>query len=90
MTINGLRLEQTCGACPEQYDVFNDVGRQVAYFRLRHGLFYAQCPYVGGETVYEVNTIGDGLFDESERERQLYLATFAVLNWIVENTLGRK
>ena len=39
-TINGYRLILTCGACPEQYDVF-DGDRQVGYLRLRHGHFRA-------------------------------------------------
>lgn len=33
MKIGNFTLEQTCGACPEQYDVFKD-GEPVAYLRL--------------------------------------------------------
>ena len=33
-----IKLIQTCGACPEQYDAF--IGEeQVGYLRLRHGYF---------------------------------------------------
>ena len=68
-----LKLIQTCHACPEQYDVFNEEGIQVGYLRLRWGHFYAQC-YVSSfhhPTVYEADTIGDGLFDSSERTHHL-------------------
>lgn len=33
-----LHFEQTCFACPEQYDVYYG-SRKVGYVRLRHGLF---------------------------------------------------
>lgn len=36
MNFNGLRFELTCGACPEQYDVYNGE-TQVGYVRLRWG-----------------------------------------------------
>ena len=76
-TINGYRLILTCGACPEQYDVF-DGDRQVGYLRLRHGHFRADYPDSGGETVYEADTIGDGLFDSDEREEHLTKAIDAL------------
>jgi hypothetical protein len=70
-------LELTCGACPEQYDVYRGEDR-VAYFRLRHGYFYAQCPWVGGETVYEAYPKGDGCFHADEQEYYLTRALEAV------------
>ena len=76
-TINGYRLELTCGACPEQYDVF--LGEElVAYLRLRHGWFYAACPYVGGTVVYEAYPKGDGMFEDDEREFYLTEAIKAI------------
>ena len=36
MVINGLIVIQTCGACPEQYDVFLG-DKQIGYVRLRGG-----------------------------------------------------
>ena len=64
-----FRLVQTCGACPEQYDVFDEeTDEQVGYLRLRHGGFRAQYPDVHGETVYSAATEGDGCFMESERD----------------------
>lgn len=77
MNINGYELEETCGACPEQYDVFKD-GKQVAYLRLRYGYFYAACPKCGGETVYEANPQGEGVFDYDERSHFLTEAINAV------------
>ena len=70
-------LEQTCYACPEQYDVFLD-GKQVGYLRLRHGYF--RCDYLncGGETVYGSYTEGDGMFDEEERFYHLNKAIVAL------------
>lgn len=63
---NGLDLRMTCGACPEQYDVFKD-GERVAYYRLRHGCFTVEYPDCGGELIYEVEPNGDGIFDDNER-----------------------
>lgn len=34
MIIQKLEFRETCGSCPEQYDVFKG-GRQVGYVRLR-------------------------------------------------------
>lgn len=34
-----LDFRQTCFACPEQYDVFDDNHNYIAYVRLRHGCF---------------------------------------------------
>jgi hypothetical protein len=75
IVINNYRLICTCGACPEQYDVFdNTTGKQVGYLRLRHGVFRADAPDCGGETVYESFTGGDGVFDEDERAPELQAA----------------
>jgi len=76
--ILGYDLVQTCGACPEQYDVYKD-GEQVGYLRLRHGYFYAQYPYTGGETVFETSQCnGDGIFEEEERDYFLTKAIIAI------------
>ncbi len=74
-----MRLHQTCGACPEQYDVYHGKKR-VGYLRLRHGYFtaeyldvveeeYVRSTHLGifGELVYEAQTKGDGSFHEDER-----------------------
>jgi len=78
--INGLKLVCTCGACPEQYNVFNVDGTQVGYLRLRHGWFYAAVPDVRGKTVHESYPRGDGIFDEDERLAHLTAAIDAIKN----------
>lgn len=79
--IAGCRLICTCSACPEQYDVFDDAtGDQIGYLRLRHGYFRADVPDCGGETVYESEPNGDGVFDnDEERERELANAIAAII-----------
>lgn len=81
--IHGYRLQQTCGACPEQYDVFDDLGQQVAYFRLRHGGFRVDVPDCGGETIYTANPKGDGIFHDDERVRYLTEAVLAVQEYYI-------
>lgn len=73
-----IKLVQTCGACPEQYDAYIDDER-IGYLRLRHGYFSVEYPWVGGEVVYSVNTNGDGLFDDGEREGHLAAARLALI-----------
>ena len=82
-----LELILTCEACPEQYDVMLK-GVEVGYLRLRHGIFYAQCPSVGGETVYEVmfeDGGSDGVFDEADRAIHIPSALLAISRWVTEN-----
>lgn len=64
-----IQLRMTCYACPEQYDAII-AGEEVAYLRLRHGYFMVQVPW-GGETVYEADPEGDGIFEVHEREKYL-------------------
>lgn len=81
--IHGYRLKLTCFACPEQYEVYDDKGNQVAYFRLRHGTFTASVPDYGAELVYKASTIGDGTFTKGERLTQLTAAIVAVQDFYV-------
>ena len=70
-------LVLTCGACPEQYDVFFE-GKNIGYLRLRHGRFYAE--YVPTEEIVYVNhPKGDGIFDDDEREEELTKAIKAIV-----------
>ena len=78
LEIQGCRLVMTCGACPEQYDVYrNDF--QIGYLRLRHGNFMAEYGNCGGTPVYESETVGDGIFQDSEREKHLFAAVAALV-----------
>lgn len=74
----GWTLVQTSFACPEQYNVYDSEENSVGYLRLRHGYFRADYPECGGETVYEANTIGGGVFDEEERDFQISSALKAL------------
>lgn len=62
-----FKLKQTCGACPEQYNVYRN-DECVGFMHLRYGYFYVEC---AGRMVHEANTRGDGIFEESERDRHL-------------------
>ena len=65
--IGEYTLEQTCGMCPEQYEIYlND--KNVAYLRLRHGYFTAK---VGSILVYGARPDGDGGFTCEERDKYL-------------------
>lgn len=77
-SLEDYRLERTCFACPEQYDVFDKDGVQCGYLRLRHGSFRADYPDCGGETVYRAEPKGDGIFDDDEREFYLNEAIKAI------------
>ena len=72
--INGLWFKLTCGACPEQYDVFRG-DEQVAYVRLRFGRLRVDVPDVGGKTIYisDFDEEYKGVFSD-EAERVNYLA----------------
>ncbi len=69
-----FKLVQTCGACPEQYDVYFE-DRKVGYLRLRHGYFRAE--YRGIE-VFGIGTRGDGIFEDGERTKLLNKACQAI------------
>lgn len=74
---NQIKLIQTCGACPEQYDLY--IGdHNIGYLRLRHGYFYAE-HIPSGEVVYEAEPHGDGIFEGNEREFYLKNASDAIL-----------
>lgn len=72
-----IRLVETCGACPEQYDAFDD-NTVVGYLRLRHGRFSVEVPCPGGKTVYEATPKGDGIFEPDERDYYLRFAVDAI------------
>ena len=64
-TIDGLKFEQTCSACPEQYDVYG------ALVHLRHGSFTVY--NASGLLIFHDNPPrADGIF-EDEYQRMEYL-----------------
>lgn len=80
MNIKGLMFNQTCGACPEQYDVINGRGQQVGYVRLRYGWLRCYYPDCRSDKVIYETSIGDdgwtGCFT-SEEERMYHLNAIA-------------
>lgn len=78
ITIDDIILEETCGACPEQYDAFLN-GEQVGYLRLRHGFFRVDFPDCGDKTIYSAHPKGDGCFESEERQFYLTEARKAIL-----------
>lgn len=76
------KLVETCEACPEQYDLVSLLdNKQLAYFRLRWGIFRVDVPDVGGETIYS-KCFDDGFkgsFREEEREEELIKAIRVVI-----------
>lgn len=73
-----IRLVRTCFACPEQYDAYDQDDVQVGYLRLRHGFFRVDFPDCGGETLYKAETVGDGIFEDDERDYHLARAKEAI------------
>lgn len=78
---NGLEIKMTCSAHPEQYDVFKG-GKQVAYYRLRHGEFTVDYPDCMAENILQAQPNGDGIFDDDERLNYLTQAMRVVLERI--------
>jgi hypothetical protein len=74
-----IKLVQTCGACPEQYDAYLD-GEQVGYLRLRWGLFSVRVPNASGKEVLSTGTNGHGCFENDERDVWLNEAAAAILD----------
>lgn len=75
-TFDGLQFVETCFACPEQYDVFDENHKLVGYVRLRYGNLTCEYPDCGGELIYEHTFPTDdlkGSFEENERYNYLGL-----------------
>jgi hypothetical protein len=93
IVVNDTNLDffMTCGACPEQYDVFiND--KQVGYVRLRGGALRAAYPDVEADYTYEVyfDNVWKGCF-EDDNERDFYLDKIAehLYNKFIESEVVR-
>lgn len=59
MTIRLVKIEQTCTACPSQWDAWDEDG-EYYYIRYRWGYLYVCKGEVMGPFVWE-GSIGDGL-----------------------------
>ena len=79
LLIDGYRLDLTCSACPEQYDVYAQ-DTVVGYLRLRHGVFTASIVEAGQikNQVFSMHPEGDGLFEPDERLPALKQAIAAI------------
>lgn len=73
--LKGLEFRMTCGACPEQYDVYEGT-LQVGYVRLRHGLLRCDFPDCGGKIIYDKQLRCGGMFDD-EKQRTQHLTAIA-------------
>ena len=81
LIIHGYILNQTCFACPQQFDVFDNEGTQVGYIRVRHGMIKVHCPDYGGDIVYYSSIKGDGVLIEQEELDQLYKCVAEIQRW---------
>lgn len=93
IVVNDTNLDffLTCGACPEQYDVFvND--KQVGYVRLRGGALRAAYPDVHADYSYnhQFQDGWKGCFD-NDNERDFYLDIIAehLYNKFIESEVVR-
>lgn len=77
MDLFGIELVQTCGECPEQYDAYRG-DEQVAYLRLRHGEFTVYYRRAFEELIFQAEPLGDGKFEDDEREAYLVAAVGAI------------
>lgn len=82
ITIRGVEyhLQETCGACPEAYDVSREGDRDnvIGKLRLRHGYFRATC--YGDEVLETGECRGDGIFHSDERDKFLTMGVEAIHN----------
>lgn len=81
--IHGYKLVLSCGACPEAYDVYDSEGKNVAYFRLRHGTFRVHHPEDYSTVIYSSQPNGDGCFYPEERLEELTKGVEALQEYLV-------
>jgi len=85
MTVHAsdIQLVRTCTAYPEQYDAWHE-GKLVGCLRLRGGWFYAACPDLDGDYVYDMrDPVMGGVFaTDAERDRHLNAARAAIARWL--------
>jgi len=87
MEKNKLKFEQTCGSCPEQYNIYSE-DKLVAYVRLRWGFLSVEMPDVNGEQVYSHNFRSEwmGNFrNQIEREEYIKIIEEIILKKLEKN-----
>ena len=77
MHFGNYEFKQTSSACPEQYDVFDEDGVQVAYVRLRWGALRVDYPYRGGTTIYYTGIGNDDGCFKNDSQRRFHLMRIA-------------
>lgn len=88
---HNFEFHETCGACPEQYDVYLE-GDQVGYVRLRWGTLRCDYPDVGGEMIYEHDfdeAYAGCFYSDDQRDYHLDLIAKALYNRIYESETVR-
>ena len=77
-----LRFEQTSKCCPEQYDVFDENNKQVAYIRLRSWTLFVYCPECFDICIYtETMNNRDNFGSEEERNNYLKMINDKILEF---------
>ena len=78
LSVHGLRMERTCSAAPEQYEIFR--GTEAAgYIRVRWSRFTVDYPSAGDEALFDGNVDGFAAFTDSERDSCLSMAIDLIL-----------
>lgn len=82
-----VTFEQTCFACPEQYELYDPNGERIGFFHYRYGHLTLECPDTGGELVYEkmLGDRADGILDSDTRDVVLDLCAELSLVWAACN-----
>ncbi|KRA41681.1 hypothetical protein [Devosia sp. Root635] len=79
LSVSGLRMERTCSAAPEQYEIFR--GDDAAgYIRVRWSRFTVDYPSAGDEILFDGSTDGFAAFTDSERDSYLLMAIDLILS----------
>jgi hypothetical protein len=76
MTLNlKYNWVKTCDASPEQYDVFDKDGKQIAYVRARWSRITVDCPDAMENRVFDeqfTDTGWDGCFEDDEHRARFF------------------
>lgn len=65
-------IEMTCCECPEQYNVFDKIGNQIAYIRVRYGELSVSCPSCLCDEILTLEIDGFGGFANNEERISMF------------------